>query len=83
MTFVIAYLVDKYGRKLTLYLGAVFMLAGALLGGFAQNVGQLMGSRVLLGVGTAAARASPSTGRILPSPSPSRSPLPKPARLTS
>jgi MFS family permease len=57
MTFVIAYLVDKYGRKLTLYLGAVFMLAGALLGGFAQNVGQLMGSRVLLGVGTAAARA--------------------------
>jgi MFS family permease len=58
MTFVIAYLVDKYGRKLTLYLGAVFMLAGSLLGGFAQNVGQLMGSRVLLGVGTAAARAS-------------------------
>ncbi|RSH83785.1 hypothetical protein EHS25_005400 [Saitozyma podzolica] len=58
MTFVIAYLVDKYGRKLTLYLGAVFMLAGSLLGGFAQNVGQLMGSRVLLGVGTAAAQIS-------------------------
>ncbi|GFZ44381.1 hypothetical protein JCM24511_02103 [Saitozyma sp. JCM 24511] len=51
MTFIIAYLVDKYGRKLTLYLGAVFML-----GGFAQNVGQLMGSRILLGIGTAAAR---------------------------
>jgi len=32
------------------------MIAGAFLGGFAPNVGTLMGSRVLLGIGTAYAR---------------------------
>ncbi|KAH8928459.1 hexose transport-related protein [Atractiella rhizophila] len=56
--FIVAELTDRYGRKLSLYLGAFFMLAGAIVGGFSQNVGQLMGSRVLLGIGTALAQIS-------------------------
>jgi hypothetical protein len=38
------------------YLGSLFMIAGAFVGGFAHNLGTLMGSRVLLGIGTAFAR---------------------------
>ncbi|WWC98969.1 hypothetical protein V866_005863 [Kwoniella sp. B9012] len=57
-TFVIAWMVDRYGRKIGLYIGAVFMFAGALLGGFCHSVSQLVGSRILLGVGTAAAQVT-------------------------
>lgn len=38
------------------YIGALFMLAGALFGGLSHSRGELMGARVLLGVGTAFAR---------------------------
>ena len=44
---------DRFGRKFGLYVGAFFMLAGAVVGGSSTGVGQLVGSRVLLGVGTA------------------------------
>jgi hypothetical protein len=40
------------------YIGALFMLAGALFGGLSHSRGELMGARVLLGVGTAFARKS-------------------------
>ncbi|WOO83976.1 Lactose permease [Vanrija pseudolonga] len=56
LTFVIAWIIDRWGRKIALYLGALFMLAGAFAGGFANTRAQLMGSRVLLGAGTAAAQ---------------------------
>lgn len=70
-TFVVAWFVDRFGRKIpmvspkafpqraaaeTQYIGSLFMIAGAFAGGFAPNVGALMGSRVLLGIGTAFAR---------------------------
>ncbi|OCF34091.1 sugar transporter [Kwoniella heveanensis BCC8398] len=58
LTFVIAWMVDRYGRKIGLYCGALFMFAGALLGGFCHSVAQLVGSRILLGVGTAAAQVT-------------------------
>lgn len=54
--FVLAWLVDKFGRKLLLYIGAVFMIGGAIAGGFANNMSQLIGSRILLGFGTVAGR---------------------------
>ena len=37
-------------------MGAIFMLAGSLFAGFSQNLGQFVGARVFLGIGTAAAR---------------------------
>ncbi|KIR51742.1 sugar transporter [Cryptococcus gattii Ru294] len=58
LTFVIAWMVDRYGRKIGLYCGALLMFAGALLGGFCQSTAQLVGSRVLLGVGTASAQVT-------------------------
>lgn len=36
--------------------GAIFMIAGALLGGLCTNISQLIGSRVMLGIGTATSR---------------------------
>jgi hypothetical protein len=38
------------------YIGAIFMLAGALFGGLSHSKAELMGARVLLGIGTAFAR---------------------------
>lgn len=55
-TFVIAWLIDRFGRKIALYFGALFMLAGSLSGGFCHSTAQLLGSRILLGIGTAAAQ---------------------------
>ncbi|KAM0791074.1 hypothetical protein ACM66B_004365 [Microbotryomycetes sp. NB124-2] len=54
-TIFLAWVADKYGRKMVGYIAGVFMLAGAVFGGCAQNVGQLIGSRVFLGFGTAGA----------------------------
>lgn len=45
------------------YIGALFMLAGALFGGLSHSRGELMGARVLLGIGTAFARELISTSR--------------------
>lgn len=49
-------MVDRYGRKIPLYIGAIFMLAGALFGGLSHTRAELCGARVLLGIGTAFAR---------------------------
>ena len=65
-------MVDRYGRKIPLvctwsgnivlcqtylqYIGALFMLVGALVGGLTHTRAEFMGARVLLGVGTAFAR---------------------------
>jgi len=43
------------------YIGAAFMLAGALVGGLTHSRAELMGARVLLGVGTAFARQFPDS----------------------
>lgn len=40
------------------------MIAGAFVGGFAPNIGTLMGSRVLLGIGTAFARELTVISRV-------------------
>ncbi|KAL8277863.1 hypothetical protein RQP46_009682 [Phenoliferia psychrophenolica] len=54
--FILAWIADRFGRKAPIYLGSVFMLAGALLGGFCNSRTQLIGSRILLGIGTASAQ---------------------------
>ncbi|KAM0753494.1 hexose transport-related protein [Meredithblackwellia eburnea MCA 4105] len=54
------YLADKYGRKPLLYAAGFFMLVGAIVGGTSHGRGQLIGSRVLLGVGTAAGQLAAS-----------------------
>ncbi|KAI5479111.1 hypothetical protein MNV49_004110 [Pseudohyphozyma bogoriensis] len=53
LSFVIPYFCDRFGRKPAVYLGGFFMLAGAIVGGTSHSRGQLIGSRVLLGIGTA------------------------------
>lgn len=52
MCFVFAWLTDKYGRKCTLWLGGALMFAGAIVGGTSASRGQLIGSRILIGMGT-------------------------------
>ncbi|KAI5480123.1 putative Lactose permease [Pseudohyphozyma bogoriensis] len=52
IAFVVPELCDRWGRKSAIWVGAFFMIAGAIVGGAAHNQGQLIGSRVLLGVGT-------------------------------
>lgn len=54
--FVVAAIADKWGRKITLHIGAFLMIAGALVGTFSYSRGQLIGSRIILGVGTVTAR---------------------------
>ncbi len=53
---IIAWFSDKYGRKPVLLAGALFMIAGALIGGLATGFAMFVGSRVVLGVGTATSR---------------------------
>ncbi|KAK4052612.1 hypothetical protein OIO90_004240 [Microbotryomycetes sp. JL221] len=60
-TIALAWVADRYGRKAVAYVSGVFMLAGAIFGGLAQNVGQLIGSRIFLGLGTAGAMLSAAT----------------------
>lgn len=65
----LSWFVDRYGRKPNLVrlmsdptdmqmLGAVLLFAGSFLGAFCNNVAGLVGSRIMLGVGTVAARKS-------------------------
>ena len=53
MSFLVPIICDKYGRKIPLYFGAFFELAGAVIGGSSVNTGQLIGSRICIGIGTA------------------------------
>jgi MFS family permease len=53
---IIAICSDRFGRKPVLFAGAVFMIIGALLGGLATGYAMFVGSRVVLGVGTATSR---------------------------
>jgi predicted MFS family arabinose efflux permease len=39
------------GRKTSMFVGGLFFLVGALLNGFAQNIGMLIVGRLLLGFG--------------------------------
>jgi MFS family permease len=55
---VFAMLADEVGRKPVIAIGVFFMIAGAVLAGASQSVGMFIGSRVLLGTGTVAARKS-------------------------
>lgn len=52
MAFIVPPIADKYGRKVTLWAASAFMVAGGIIGGFSINTGQLVGSRVLIGIGT-------------------------------
>lgn len=54
----LSWFVDRYGRKPNLMLGAVLLFAGSFLGAFCNNVAGLVGSRIMLGVGTVAAHMS-------------------------
>lgn len=53
---VFAILTDHAGRKPVIAIGVFFMIAGAVLAGASNSVGMFIGSRVLLGTGTVAAR---------------------------
>lgn len=44
-------LTKKFGRKVTMFFGAVIFLAGAVLNAIASNVMMLIVGRILLGVG--------------------------------
>ncbi|KAM7255347.1 hypothetical protein ACFE04_020588 [Oxalis oulophora] len=46
-----SWITRKYGRKKTMLGGGFLFLLGAILNGVAQNVGYLIGGRILLGVG--------------------------------
>ena len=55
-------LISRPNPRLTKqYIGSVFMLAGALFGGLSHSRAELIGARVLLGIGTAFARRSPTS----------------------
>lgn len=41
----------KYGRKFTMQMAAFFFFTGAILNGFAVNLGMLIAGRILLGAG--------------------------------
>lgn len=45
---------EEFGPRRVFLAGIVIVLAGGLLGGFAQNLDELMAARVLIGVGTSA-----------------------------
>lgn len=44
----IAYINERFGRRLPMLLGAVLCVAGALVVTFSQNTGMLIGGRVIL-----------------------------------
>ncbi|XP_043693292.1 sugar transport protein 8-like [Telopea speciosissima] len=57
-SFVASFLCNKFGRRFTMRLAAVFFLVGALLDGFAVNLPMLIIGRVLLGAGVGSANQS-------------------------
>lgn len=45
------YLNDKFGRRMTIFIGSIIMLVGVALQSAAQNVGMFIGCRFLIGFG--------------------------------
>ncbi|KAI3831378.1 hypothetical protein MKW92_049718 [Papaver armeniacum] len=48
----------KYGRKITMFVGGLVFLLGAVLNGFAQDLAMLIIGRILLGIGVGCANQS-------------------------
>lgn len=51
--FVSSWISQRFGRRPAIFVGATLIVAGALLNGLAQNTGQFIGGRALLGAGGA------------------------------
>lgn len=51
--FIGDWIAAKYGRRVAVWVGSVLIIIGALLNGLAQNTGQFIGGRVILGSGGA------------------------------
>lgn len=49
-------LADRFGRKLPIFIGCLFMIAGAVMQGTCKNVGVFAAGRVLLGFGNSLAQ---------------------------
>ncbi|KAH8923462.1 putative lactose permease [Atractiella rhizophila] len=47
-----AWVSDRYGRRIPMFIGAALLVAGAFIGCFAKGRGMLIGSRIVLGFGT-------------------------------
>ncbi|KAM0753992.1 hexose transport-related protein [Meredithblackwellia eburnea MCA 4105] len=59
-SFFLPILAERFGRKPLLYAAGFLMLVGAIVGGTSHSRGQLIGSRILLGVGTATGQLAAS-----------------------
>ncbi|PGH15110.1 hypothetical protein AJ79_02636 [Helicocarpus griseus UAMH5409] len=56
----VPFLADRYGRRLPIAIGCVFMILGGCLGAFCNNYGMYVGGRLILGFGNSLAQmASP------------------------
>ncbi|RSH90472.1 hypothetical protein EHS25_001077 [Saitozyma podzolica] len=51
--FIGDYISSRYGRRIAIWIGSVFIIAGALVNGLAKNPGMFIGGRVILGSGGA------------------------------
>ncbi|PLN81783.1 MFS general substrate transporter [Aspergillus taichungensis] len=57
----VGFLLDNWGRRLGMFAGSVIVIVGTILGGTANNMGQLLASRFFLGWGySMAASAAPA-----------------------
>lgn len=51
--FISSWISQRFGRRPAIWVGATLIVAGALLNGLAQNTGQFIGGRAMLGAGGA------------------------------
>lgn len=56
--FISSWISQRYGRRPAIWVGAILIIAGALLNGLAANTGQFIGGRALLGAGGAMTKVS-------------------------
>ncbi|CAM1501372.1 Fc.00g105340.m01.CDS01 [Cosmosporella sp. VM-42] len=54
--FIVPYMADTFGRKLTIMTGCCFMLLGAMLGAFCNGYGMYIAGRFVLGFGNSMAQ---------------------------
>ena len=47
--YIASFLSDRYGRKITLAIGSLLLIAGAFVNAFAKNIGTFIAGRVLVG----------------------------------